>query len=169
MTIIEEISSNDITDLHLSDVPEEYFEETKELIKALSTNESLESVTFDKDFLSCVFGKDRGLLLSQVSKLPKLKEVTLGDAGLLIGIIEDMVKDAKELRSMTLERVIMQGIQSDFDSLEAALHAHKGIKEFIMTDCLPSNEGINMEKLLDTGKNTTIDDPAQSKKSAIAA
>jgi hypothetical protein len=100
MTIIEEISSNGITNLHLSNVPEEYFEETKELIEALSKNESLESVTFDKDFLACVFGKERSLLLNQVSKLPKLKEITLADAGLLIGVIEDMAKQAKGLRSM---------------------------------------------------------------------
>jgi hypothetical protein len=63
MTILDQIRANDITDLHLYNLPDSYFDESKELIDALKENKSLESVRFDKDFIACLFGRERGELL----------------------------------------------------------------------------------------------------------
>jgi hypothetical protein len=46
------------------------------------------------------------------------------------------------------------------------------LKDFQMEECVPSNENIDMEKIMNAGKNfntTSIDTPVQAKKSAIAA
>jgi hypothetical protein len=43
------------------------------MIAALKTNTSITSIRFDKDFIGCVFGNDRGKLLDLVAKLPNLK------------------------------------------------------------------------------------------------
>jgi hypothetical protein len=172
MTIVDQIRANDLTDLNLCKVPKEYCRGLKQLVEALRVNKSLESVRFDKDFLACVYGRERGELLEQVAKLPKLKAVTLGDTGLLVQVITKLVKDSKGLTAMTLERVVMQGVQEDFDTLETALHQHTSLKVFHMNECVASNEGIDMEKIMKAGKSvntTNISDPAQVKKGAIAA
>jgi hypothetical protein len=173
MTIIEEIRANQVVDLHLNDVPKAYFGKVSEMIAALKDNTSIESIKFDKDFIGCVFGKERGELLNQVAKLPNLKEVFLGDAGLMVEeVIVTLLKNAKSLRKITLHRLVMQGTQKDFDGLEAALYQHGSLKDFEMEDCVASNDDIDMEKIKTAGKNfnaTSIDNPVHSKKSAIAA
>jgi hypothetical protein len=172
MTIIEDICSNQVVDLHLQDVPAEYFGETSELIAALKDNTSIETIRFDKDFIACVFGKERGEVLDQVAKLPNLKEVHLGDAGLMVEAIVTLLKNAKSLRKISLHRLVMQGTQKDFDGLEATLYQHGALKDFQMEDCVASNDNIDMGKIMNAGKNfnsTSIDDPTHSKNSAIAA
>ena len=172
MTIIEDIRANQIVDLHLKDVPAEYFGDTIDMIAALKDNTSIESIQFDKDFIACVFGKERGQLLDQVAQLPNLKEVFLGDAGLMVEFIVSLLKNAKSLRKITLHRLVMQGTQKDFDGLEAALHQHRSLKDFQMEECVASNEDIDMKKIMNAGQkfNTAnIDDPVHSEKNAIAA
>jgi hypothetical protein len=172
MTIIEAIRANKVVDLHLNDVPAEYFGDTSDMIVALKDNTSIEAIKFDKDFIACVFGKERGELLVQVAKLPNLKEVFLGDAGLMVEFIVSLLKTANSLRKITLHRLVMQGTQKDFDGLEAALYQHGSLKDFQMEDCVASNENIDMEKIMNAGKNfstTNINNPVHSKSSAIAA
>ena len=173
MTIIEEIRINEVVNLHLNAVPAEYFGETSEMIAALKDNTSIESIQFDKDFIGCV-RKERGELLNQVAKLPNLKEVFLGDAGLMVEIIVSLLKNAKGLKKISLHRLVMQGTQKDFDGLEAVLYQHGSLKDFQMEECMASNESVDMEKIMNAGKNfnkssTTIAEPTQSKKGAIAA
>jgi hypothetical protein len=142
------------------------------MIDALKDNTSIESIHFDKDFIGCVFGRERGELLNQVAKLPNLKEVLLGDAGLMVQVIVTLLKDTKDLKKITLHHLVMQGTQKDFDGLEAALYQHGSLKDFQMEDCVASNEDIEMEKIMNAGKNfntSSIDKPIHSKKSAIAA
>ena len=172
MTIIEDIRANQVVDLHLNDIPKAYFGKTSEMIAALTDNTSIESIRFDKDFIGCIFGDDRGKLLDQVAKLPNLREVFLGDAGLMVEVIVTLLKNAKSLRKITLHRLVMQGTQKHFDGLEAALYQHGSLKDFQMEECMASNEDIDMKKIMNAGKNfntSSIDDPTHSKKSAIAA
>jgi hypothetical protein len=138
----------------------------------LKENTSLESVRLDKDFIACLFGRERGELMGQLAKLPNLKEVHLGDLGLMVQVLTNLVNEAKGLRELTLERVVLQGIQQDFDMLETALHQHTGLKNFQMNGCIAAHEGIDIETILKAGKSfktTNIKDPAQVKEGAIAA
>ena len=172
MNIIEEIRANEVVNLHLNADPDEYFGDIREMIAALKDNTSIESIQFDTDFIGCVFGTERGELLNQIAKLPNLKEVFLGDAGLMVDAIATLLKNAKGLKKISLHRLVMQGIEKDFDGLEAVLYQHGSLKAFEMDDCVASNEGIDMEKIMNAGKNfntRSIDDPIHSKKSAIAA
>jgi hypothetical protein len=172
MTIIEEIRANKVVYLHLNAVPEEYFGEISEIIAALKDNTSIESIQFDEDFIGCVIGRDRGKLLNQVAKLPNLKEVFLGDACLMVDAIATLLKNAKCLRKISLHRLVMQGIERDFEGLAAVLYQHKALKGFKMEDCVASNEDIDIERIMNAGKNFTtssIDQPIHSKKGAIAA
>jgi hypothetical protein len=171
-TILEKICANEIVDLHLSLVPEEYFGETKEMVEALRDNTSIVTVKFDKEFIACVHGRERGDILDQLAGLPNLKEVFIGDAGLMVDVIAELLGNAKSLRKLSLSRLVLQGAKSDFDALESALHRHGSLKEFEMDDCIASNEDIDITKLVHAGKNfkaTNIEDPVQAKKGAIAA
>ena len=173
MTIIEDIRANQVVDLHLNDIPKAYFGDTSDMITALKDNTSIESIQFDKDFIGCIFGDERGQLLDQVAKLPNLKEVFLGDAGLMVEVIVTLLKNAKSLRSITLHHLVMQGNQKDFDLLEAALSRHESLKDFQMEECVAANEDIDMEKIMNAGKKfnaTNIDNPVHSEpQNAIAA
>jgi hypothetical protein len=172
MSILQDVNNNKIVDLHLSLVPEEYFVETKDMVEALKNNTSIMTVRFDEEFISCVYGRERGALLDQLAELPNLKEVFLGDAGLMVQAIIKLVGTAKTLRKLTLSSLVLQGIESDFDTLENALHRHASLKEFEMKDCIASNDAIDIDKLIHAGKNfksTNIEDPVHAKKGAIAA
>jgi hypothetical protein len=172
MTIIQDISANQVVDLHLNDIPSAYFKETREMIAALKDNTSIESLRFNKDFIGCVLCDDRGKLLDQVTKLPNLKDVFLGDAGLMVEVIVTLLKHANNLRQISLHRLTMQGTQEDFDGLEAALYQHGSLKDFQMDDCVASIEDIDIEKIMNAGKKvrpSSIDDPIHSKKGDIAA
>jgi hypothetical protein len=172
MTILNDICRNKTVDLHLSSVPEDYFVETKDIVEALRQNTSIVTVRFDKEFISCVCGRERGELLDQLAELPSLQELFLGDAGLMVEVITKLVGNAKSLRKLTLSGLVMQGIESDFDSLENALHGHGSLKEFEMNECIASNGNIDIKKLIHAGKNfksTNIEDPVHAKKGAIAA
>jgi hypothetical protein len=173
MTIIEDIHANQVVDLHLNAVPEEYFGETSDMVDALKDNTSIESVQFDKDFIACVYGSERGEILDQVAKLPNLKEVFLGDALLMVDVIALLLKNAKGLKKISLHRLVLQGNRKDVEGLEAVLYQHGSLKDFQMEDCIPSNEGIDMEKIMNAGKNVNpsriIDNPIHSKKNAAIA
>jgi hypothetical protein len=164
MTIIEDIRANQVVDLHLNAVPEEYFGETSGITDALKDNTSIESVRFDKDFIACVYGRERGEILDQVAKLPNLKEVFLGDALLMADDITSLLKNAKGLKKITLHRLVLQGTKKDFEGLKkAVLYQHGSLKDFQMEECIPSNEGIDMEKIMNPRKNvdatSSIDKP----------
>jgi hypothetical protein len=174
MTILEEICANEIVDLHLSSVPEDYYGETTEMVEALKNNTSIVTVRFDEEFISCVHGRERGDLLDQLAALPNLKEVFLGDANLMVDVITKLVGNAKSLRKLSLSGLVLQGVERDFDALESALHSHGSLKEFDMEECIASNEDIDIKKLVHCGKNfkanaTNIEDPVHAKKGAIAA
>ena len=172
MTIIEKIRANKLVYLHLNAVPEEYFGETSEIIAALKDNTSIESIQFDKDFICCVCGRERRELLKQVAKLPNLKDAFLGDACLMVDAIATLLKNAKGLKKISLHRLVMQGIEKDFEGLAVVLHQHASLKGFRIEDCVASNENIDIEKIVHGGKNfikSIIDKPIHSKVSAIAA
>jgi hypothetical protein len=172
MTILEDIRSNTINTLHLSSVPEDYFTSTKEFVAALKDNTSLEEVTFDKDFLGCVYGRERGLILDAVGELKNIQQVQLADVCVMVPDLVRFVQRAKGLKSFTIERLMLQGVQSDFDDLECALLQKTGLKTFHLNDCDTANVGIDMDRILNVGKNinaTSIASPNQVKKSAIAA
>jgi hypothetical protein len=172
MTILEEIRANDVIDLTLNNIPEDYFEHTDDMLAALRENTSIETVRFDKDFIACVYGRERGDLLAQVAQLPNLKEVFLGDSGLMTDAIADLLKSAKGLRKLTLHRLVMQGVQNDFDYLECILYQHTSLKDFQMDDCIASCEEVDLGRVLNAGKNfkpSSIENPTKAAKGAIAA
>ena len=170
MTIIEKIRANKVVYHHLNAPPEEYFGETSEMIAALRDNTSIESIQFDKDFIGCVFGRVGSELLNQVAKLPNLKEVFLGDADLMVNAIATLLKNAKGLKNICLRRLVMQGIEKDFEGLAVILHQHGSLKGFRIEDCVASDEDIDIEKIMkvNAGKNCNPE-PIHSKESAIAA
>jgi hypothetical protein len=172
MAILEGIRANQVVDLHLNAVPEEYFGETSDMTDALKDNTSIESIGFDKDFLACVYGRERGEILDQVAKLPNLKEVFLGDALLRADDIASLLKNAKGLKNISLHHLVLQGTKNDFEGLEAVLYQHGSLKYFQMEDCIAPNEDIDMEKIVNAGKNvntSSIDKPMHSLTSATAA
>lgn len=174
MSVLKEVQDNSVETLDLvMDPDHDDYGSIRELVQALESNTSITSISLKKDFLGALFGKDRISILTAVGSLKNIQEVELGDAGVMVEGIVSLTKSAKTLRKLTLQNLILQGVQKDFDGLEAVLHAHPALKEFEMNDCTPAVGDIDIGKVENAGKsiqnNTTIDNPSKAAKNAIAA
>jgi hypothetical protein len=147
MSILENIQANDMTNLYISDVDDELFDFCHRLIEALETNTSITSVRFDADFLGCLRSDARSKLVEAIGKIPLLQEVHLEDALLTVIAITNMILQAKSLRVLTLNNVVLQGLSEHFDACATALYQHVCLKEFGVEDCIPAVKDISLEKL----------------------
>jgi hypothetical protein len=143
MSILENIQANDMTNLYISDVDDELFDFCHRLIEALETNTSITSVRFDADFLGCLRSDARSKLFEVIGKIPSLQEVHLEDAVLMVIDITVMVLQAKSLRALTLNNVVLQGVSEHFD----AFYQHVCLEESGVEDCVPAVKDIYLEKL----------------------
>ena len=146
-SVIEKIKNNEILILELKEAPEDYFEDAEEFMEALTGNTSINTVMFTHDFLGCVYGKDRAVLIESISKLPNLESVTLSQSLLKVAALTTLLRNAKGLKTLTLNELVLQGLMDDFSDLELVLNQHCSMKEFSMNGCLSPVEGVNLEKL----------------------
>jgi hypothetical protein len=154
MGIIDDIKSNSITTLHLSEAPEEYFDDTGDFVDAISANTSITHIIFDKDFLSCAMGKQRADIVSSVGTLPNCKSVVLRDSKLMVGIcVTNLAKSAKSLEVLDMENCLLQGVNSDFDKLKDALVSSSSIKSLRIHDCTAPVEEVNLSKVMENLKD----------------
>lgn len=130
-TIVQQIAHNSpsLTELVLDDVPMEYFKQVSELTNAFKLNDTIVSVRFEKDFLSCLHS-EKDSVIEALSKLKSLKSVQIGDTTVQVLTISKLLDNCKTLRSLKLENVVFQGIQTDFNALELSLYKHNDLKSF---------------------------------------
>lgn len=171
---LQQIKDNGITDIDIAAPADEAFEDLNEFFDALAANTSLESVKLTKDFIGDLRHDTRHKLLISLGKVPTLKEVYLGDGLLLVKDINTMVSDAKSLRSLTLENLVLQGVSEHFDAFETTLYGHPSLKEFEIVECTPASDEASLEKLDRAGKKFSsatgsIDNPVQNAPSAVTA
>lgn len=170
MTIFELIKSNAITEATLSQDAEEVSDNVIAIIDALKNNKSLVSIRFEKQFLGELRNDSRKDVLEAIGQIPTLKKVHLGDSLLLVNGITKMICEARSLCELSLDTVVLQGIQEDFDSFEAALHAHPALKSFTMDACIPAVRGISLECLTKSATVlSTISEPLRNMKTAQTA
>ena len=152
MTIIEQIKSNSITKLRLSWHDDEAVDNIHSLIEAIEKNSSILTIEFVDEFLGCLRNDARSDVIRALTFIPCLQEVRLEDALVAIPDITDLLVKVKGLKVLTLKNILLQGIKSDFDATEMALHQHCSIKEFSLQDCRPAVSGISMDTLVLPGK-----------------
>jgi hypothetical protein len=173
MSILEKIQANEITNLRISDADDDLLDNSHKLIEALKNNTSIVSVRFDADFLGCLRNDARSKLAKAIGKIPSLQEVHLEDALLMVMDIADMLEQAKSLRVLKLNNLVLQGVSEHFDACETALYQHGCLKEFAMDDCIPAMKEISLEKLHQAGRKqvsaTPIGSPVHMAKSARTA
>jgi hypothetical protein len=102
MTTLNQIRTNEITDLNLCNLPEDIFDDLTELYAALDQNTTIETVRLDKDFIGYLCNETRSQVLEVIGKLPLLREVHIGDALLMVDGITKMIVQAKNLKCLTL-------------------------------------------------------------------
>jgi hypothetical protein len=153
MSLISQIESNDITSLKVDAMAKEAFEGAKVdvFLEALAKNNSITSIAFKGDFLACLRGDNRSDVIKAISKLPALQEVTLGNSLVLACDLTELLLKAKALRTLSLEEVCLQGDEEFCGKFETALSHHGTLKEFHLTDCLTSNQKVDLEKLKKAG------------------
>jgi hypothetical protein len=154
MTLLAKIQGNDITDLRISEDPDEVFDHVTSFLDAMESNTSIETVKFDKDFIGCLRHDDRSDLLNALSKIPSLKEVHLGDACLLVKDITNILVEAKGLVSFSLNTVVLQGDAASLDACELAVCQHPCLKQFELINCTTAIRDLSIDSLQTAAKKT---------------
>ncbi|KAG7349976.1 hypothetical protein IV203_012573 [Nitzschia inconspicua] len=174
-SLLNQIISNDIVDLKITEEAEDVFGNedgcVHDFLDALKVNTSIKTARLTEDFLGCLRADARSKVLQALGKDLDLKEVTLGDALILVEDITHIIAKSPSLYSMDLHNIILQGQQEHFQALEATLHQHPNLKEFDLSDnCEPAVEDIDLERIKNA-KNAsacTGSMPPPLKKSTIA-
>lgn len=169
MSILEQIKSNSITDLDLSVDADEVSEKHMEIVDALKGNTSIVSIRFEQEFLAHMKNDTRREVIEAIGHIPTLKKVQLSDALVLASAVTKMVIKAKALRELNISSLVLQGLESDFSALEAALAAHGSLKVFKMDECKPAVKDISLDGLVTSMKLTNISDPVPNKAGATTA
>ena len=150
MSLLEQIKNNEITELRIDSMPKEAFEGKKKedlFITALGKNTSITSVRLEGDFLACLKADVRSKVLEAVGKLPSLRSVYLGDCLLLAPDLTDLLINGKTVTILHLHDVCLQGAPELVDALETILRHHVTLKDFEMSNCMASNQSVDMDKL----------------------
>jgi hypothetical protein len=169
MSILEQLQANSIKELSVSDPADEVFGDVGKLLDALDENTSLEEVRFDGHFLGDLRNDARSKVLLAIGSITSMKEIYLADSLLLVMDIAKMVEKASNLETLTLHKLVLQGIEQDFDSFQAVLHAHPSLKIFEMDDSIPAVKGISMDKLTESAEKLTIGSPRHNGAGAKSA
>jgi hypothetical protein len=153
-TLLDQIAKNEITELRLSNDPDDYFEDPKQFVDAMKTNTSIETVCFDNDFLSCCNGKDRKDIVEACGMLANVESVLLNDSAMMIGVcVTSLITNAKKLKVLSMENCVLQGIAEDFEAFEKALQGAASIKTLRFKNCSAANPKIKFDQRLASYKN----------------
>lgn len=160
MGIVDEIKSNAISTLHLTDDPDEYFADTNAFADAMAANTSIENVILEKHFLSCSVGAKRAQMVSSVGSLSNAKSVTLRDSLLNVGVcVTNLVKNSKSLEELVVENCLLQGSPDHFQLLEEAINGSPSLQNVRIHDCTAPNDKVTLANVFDSikdGVNTEI-------------
>mmetsp|Transcript_10555 Transcript_10555/g.23381 ORF Transcript_10555/g.23381 Transcript_10555/m.23381 type:complete len:170 (+) Transcript_10555:137-646(+) len=159
--ILQQIQSNTIETLHLSESYDRYVKTPQEFADAMNANTSIRSVIFDGDFLGATVAKERAVIVSCLGNLPHLETVTLADSLVMMGVcMTNLVKNSPSVTTLTLKQCVLQGIPSDFDLFTAALETNTTLKEIRLIQCTVPNDEVQFDTVVDgiqSGGNIAID------------
>jgi len=152
MNFIEEIQDNAITKLRFTSEDEYAIDNVRLLIDAIKKNSSIVAVEFLDDFMGCVRNDSRSELLQALVQIPCLQELCVEDGLIQIADIAKVLCGLPGLKALTLRKIVLQGIEEDFNACEMALHQHCSLKEFVLEGCQPAVPGISIDTLELAGK-----------------
>jgi hypothetical protein len=156
MSLLAQIQANEITNLRVSDTDGELLDNVHEFIAAVEQNRTLESIHFENEFLGCLRNDSRSELLQALGKVSSLQQIDLGGACMLVSDITLLLLQAKSLRVFKMNKLVLQGVEKDFDACEMALLQHGCLKEFEMGQCIPAVKVISLDKLEQAGKKEHV-------------
>ena len=101
----------------------------QKLVEALRANTSIAYIRLHGNFLGCLRITDRRKLIKSIGFVKSIQEVHLDDTLWMVSDIMDMLVEAKGLRVLKLNKLILQGVLEDFQAAEMALYQHICLKE----------------------------------------
>jgi hypothetical protein len=149
MGIIDDIKNNSIEELHLTNDPDDYFDEANDFADAMKENTSIKTVIFDADFLGSTVAKERAVIVSSVGKLPSVEKVVLKGSLLMVGVcVTNLIKSASKLNDLTLEECTLQGVPSDFEKFKEVLGESESLKALHLNNCHPPHEEVKIDEVV---------------------
>jgi hypothetical protein len=152
MSFLAQIQANEIINLRVSDTDDELLDNVHKFIAAVEQNHTLESIHFENEFLGCLRNDARSELLQSLGQVSSLQQVHMAGACVLVSDIALLLMQAKSLRVLKMNKLVLQGVAKDFDAFEMALLQHGCLKEFEMEQCVPAVKGVSLDKLEKAGK-----------------
>lgn len=154
--ILEQIKNNAITKVRFTSSDDEIMDNVYQLIAVLKENTSLLTVEFVDEFLGCLRGDARSELVSALTKIQCLQELRIQGGLVMIVDIAEVLCEIQGLKVLTIENVVLQGVEDDFNAMELTLHQHRSLKEFHLENCHPAVEGISTESLQLAGQKHPV-------------
>lgn len=154
--IIEQIEDNAILHLAVSEedngeLVEDYIEE---FIDALSTNFSIRKICFEDEFLGCLRGNDRSNLIQTISRIPTLQEVRMNRSLVMVKDISALIANAAQLKVLTMNYIVFQGVESDHEDCEKTLYQHCTLREFELNHCSAAAvKNVSLQRLEKAGRH----------------
>lgn len=154
--VIEQIRNNTISKVKFTCEDDEIIDNVHQLIAVFKKNTSLLSIEFADEFLGCLRSDARSELLGALTKLQSLQELRIEGGLVMIVDIAEILCDIQGLKVLTLDHVVLQGIEKDFHAMELTLHQHRSLKEFSIERCHPAVHGISTANLQLAGQKQPV-------------
>jgi hypothetical protein len=152
MSLLAQIQANEIINLRVSDTDDELLDNAHKFIAALKQNHTLESIHFENEFLGCIRNDARSELLRSLGQVTSLQQVHMAGACVLVSDIALLLMQAKSLRVLKMNKLVLQGVADDFNACEMALFQHGCMREFEMEQCFPAMKEVSLDKLEKAGR-----------------
>ena len=154
--VIEQIQNNTISKVKFTCEDDDIIDNVHQLIAALKENTSLLTIEFADEFLGCLRSDARSELLGALTKLQSLQELRIEGGLVMIVDIAEVACEVQGLKVLTLDNVVLQGIENDFNAMELTLHQHRSLKEFSIERCHPAVHGISTASLQLAGQKQPL-------------
>ena len=156
MQVIEQIENNTTSKVTFTCEDDDVLDNVHRLIAAIKKNTSLLTIEFLDEFLGCLRSDARSELLGALTKLQSLQELRIEGGLVMIVDIAEIVCDIPGLKVLTLDNVVLQGIEKDFTAMELSLHQHRSLKEFSIEKCHTAVQGISTSGLELAGQKQPV-------------
>ncbi len=156
MQAIEQIQNSTISKVKFTADDDDIIDNVHQLIAAVKRNTSLLTVEFADEFLGCLRSDARSELLGAMTKLQSLQELRIEGGLVMIVDVAEVLCEIQGLKVLTLDNVVLQGVEQDFNAMELTLHQHRSLKEFSIERCHPAVSGITTANLQLAGQKQPV-------------
>lgn len=150
-TLVDRIRNNDgeLKELRLTEEPPAYCAKVSDLTDAFQSNSNIEYIRFDRDFLPALEPSECDGFFKSIGGISSLKEAQIWHASLSVKVLSTFIAAARNLESLQLGFLHLEGTQEDFIEVADALKEHPSLRAFCMLDFSLNDNSVSMDGLIE--------------------